>query len=137
MDGFTKEIRVRWDQTDCTTRIYFTMYMKWMDDVLTDFFRSKGITFDAVGKLHLNGERVVHSFAIGEYSCRIKKPSKFDDLIRITVRVKEVREKVLTFEGEFVDVESGNIVSNAWISFVSVNDEGDSAPIPDEVKALL
>jgi len=137
MDEYTTEYRVSWDHTDCTTRIYFTVYMKWLDDAITEYFRCKGFTFDAVGKLFLNGERVVNSFAIGEYTCRINRPSKFDDMIRVRVKVKEMREKVLVFEGIFEDLESDVALGHGETTFICVDDEGRSAKIPENVRARL
>ena len=137
MEEFTYEIRIPWDHTDCTTRIYFTAYLKWLDDALTELYRTKGMTYDEVGHLLLNGEKQAESFAIGEFSCRIQKPSKFDDLIRIRVTVVEIRERVLAFDGIFEDTETGEKLGHGRISFVCINEEGKSAPIPENIKDLF
>jgi YbgC/YbaW family acyl-CoA thioester hydrolase len=131
------ERRATWDDTDCTKRIYFTAYMKWMDDALTEFFRQRGLIYDPAGELVSGGKKVDGTFVIGEYGCRIGSPSHFDDMIRIRVRVKDLREKVAVFEGVFEDPATGKSLAHGQVTFIWVGKDGKSASIPENIRSAL
>ena len=121
--------RVRFHDTDHSGRVYFANYIKWMDDDITEFFRSKGITFADTQKTLVNSEGVEGTFVIGEFSCRIHMPSKFDDLIKVRSKVAEVRTKVLRFESEVFDATTGQKLASGSITYIWVKGRS-SAPIP-------
>ncbi|MEM2977287.1 MAG: acyl-CoA thioesterase [Thermoplasmata archaeon] len=137
--GDLYRIRVRWDDTDTTQRVYLGRYIKWLDDAVTEFLRARGMVFDPDGGLRLNGRRIRESFVVGEYGCRIERSSLLDDLIDVKVRVLERRSRVVVFEGELVD-QKGRRVARGVITYICVRGSGGrirSAPIPTSLAARL
>jgi len=128
--------RVRFHDTDHSGRVYFANYVNWMDDDITEFFRSKGVTFPDTQRTQVNSEIVEGTFVIGEFSCRIHAPSKFDDVVKVRSRVAEVRTKVLRFESEVLDANTGLKLASGSITYVWVKG-GSSAPIPEEILKRL
>jgi len=131
------EFRVRWGDTDCTGRVYFTVYVRWVDDAITEVLRGRGINYDSSGGLFLKGVKLDETFVIGEYKCRIEKPSQFDDVIVIDVRVKEIRNRVVVFEGNLFDGITGDKLASSEITYVCVDKSGKSADIPERLLKAL
>jgi acyl-CoA thioester hydrolase len=128
--------RIRFYDTDHSGRVYFANYLKWMDDDIIEFFRSRGITFLNSQKTLVDSEIVEGAFVIGEFGCRIHAPSKFDDVIKVRSRVVEVRTKVLKFESEVFDVNTGQKLASGSITFIWVKGVS-SAPIPEQILRRL
>jgi len=128
--------RVRFHDTDHSGRVFFANYVKWMDDDITEFFRSKGITFPDIQKTLVHSEIVEGTFVVGEFSCRIQAPSKYDDVVKVRSRVAEVRTKVLRFESEVLDANTEQKLANGSITYVWVKGES-SAPIPAQILKSL
>jgi len=128
--------RIRFHDTDHSGRVYFANYINWIDDDITEFLRTKGITFPDIQKTLVNSEIVEGTFVIGEFSCRIHAPSKFDDVVKVRSRVAEVRRKVLRFESEVLDANTGQKLASGSITYIWVKGES-SAPIPEQILKCL
>jgi acyl-CoA thioester hydrolase len=128
--------RIRFHDTDHSGRVYFANYINWIDDDITEFLRAKGITFPDIQKTLVNSEIVEGTFVIGEFSCRIHAPSKFDDVVKVRSRVAEVRRKVLRFESEVLDANTGQKLASGSITYIWVKGES-SAPIPEQILKCL
>ncbi|MEM4725499.1 MAG: acyl-CoA thioesterase, partial [Nitrososphaerales archaeon] len=113
-------IRVRFHDTDHSGRVYFSNYVNWMDDDITEFFRSKGIVFADIQKTIVDSESVEGTFVIGEFSCRIHAPSKFDDILKIKSKVAELRAKVIRFESEVLDANTDARLATGSITYIWV-----------------
>ncbi|MEM3387612.1 MAG: thioesterase family protein [Nitrososphaerales archaeon] len=129
-------IRVRFHDTDHSGRVYFSNYVNWMDDDITEFFRSKGIVFADIQKTIVDSESVEGTFVIGEFSCRIHAPSKFDDILKIKSKVAELRAKVIRFESEVLDANTDARLATGSITYIWVIGKS-SAPIPEQIVKRL
>lgn len=132
------ELRVKFGDTDCTGRVYFTTYARWIDDTVVEFFRAGGATFTADGSINLIGRTLSGTFVLGEYQCRIEAPSKFDDPVVVEVGPKEVRDRVAIFEGRITDASNGKLLARGQISYVYVDKRtGRSSEIPADLLRLV
>jgi len=132
------KLRVKFGDTDCTGRVYFPVYVRWIDDGITEMLRERGMTYNPVGRLALDGNLLDVTFVIGEYSCRIERPSQFDDEVLLEVRVKELRQKVVVFEGVLKRPEDGERLAVGTVTYVCVNTrDSRSAEIPEKIRSLL
>ena len=131
-------VRVQFGDTDCTTRVYFPVYVKWIDNAIIEMLRKHGLTFDRNGILVYNGERLGITFVIGEYWCRMEKPSYYDDTMLLKVWVKEVRSKVSKYEGVFLNPEDNTILARGGLTYVCIDiNTSKSTEIPDNIKKIL
>jgi YbgC/YbaW family acyl-CoA thioester hydrolase len=112
-------LRIHWDDTDTTRRVYLGKYIKWIDDACTEFLRERGMVFDPDGWLSLDGKPLAGSFVVGEYSCRIEHNSFFDDILTVKICVQERRPKVIVFRGDILDV-SGRLVARGTITYIHI-----------------
>ena len=116
-DGY--KLRVHWDDTDCTQRVYLGKYIKWIDDACTEYLRERGMIFDPDGWLRLDGKELGESFVVGEYSCRIEHTSGFDDILAVRISVREKRPKVVVFQGDIFD-DAGRLVAHGTITYIYI-----------------
>lgn len=101
-----------------------------MDDACTELFRAMGIIFDPGGGLWLESQRLSGSFVVGSYSCRIDRPSSFDDVLDLRIFVQERRKKVVVFRGELFN-ERGGRVAAGEITYVYVGRGGRAVEMPN------
>jgi len=132
--GYT--VRVAWDDTDCTRRIYLGKYIKWVDDACTEYLRDRGLTFDQEGWLSLNGKELNESFVVGEYSMRMEKVSGFDEVLTVRISVKEMRRRVIVFKGEIFDGK-GDMCAHGTLTYIYIKRGTKSTDIPEHIAKLL
>ncbi len=119
-------------------RVYFTAYARWIDDAIIEMFRERGITYDEMGGMLFKGSKLKETMVVGEYSCRIVKPSSYDDVLLLEVKIREMREKVIVFDGVFKDPKNGDVMAYGSMTYVCVNQSAmKSAPIPKEIREAL
>lgn len=129
-------LRVHWDDTDTTKRVYLGKYIKWIDDACTEYLRERGLAFDPDGWLSLNGRPLNGGFVVGEYSCRIGRTSGFDDVLTVRIGIKEKRPKVVVFRAEIVD-EEGRLVAHGTLTYIYIKRGMRAVPMPPGVSDLL
>ncbi len=112
-------LRVHWDDTDCTKRVYLGKYIKWIDDACTEYLRERGLAFDPDGWLYLNGKPLDGGFVVGEYTCRIEHASGFDDVMRVKIGIKEKRSKVVVFRGDIFDAK-GRLACRGTLTYIYI-----------------
>lgn len=132
------EVSVRFGDTDCTGRVYFATYIEWIDDAVIEYFRAHGITYTPRGVMRLKGKDWKDAFVIGEYRCRVHRPSAFDDKVAVQVKLQEGRSKTLTMQGEIYAVGDRTLLASGWITYVYVNRRKMKAQeIPERIRRLL
>ena len=127
---FTWPIRVYWEDTDAGGVVFYANYLKFFERTRTEWLRSAGI-----GQHELR-DQTGGFFVVIETQVRYRQPARLDDLLEVTVAVKEPGRiaMVLTqqaFRGDTLLAE-GDI----RIAFV----DGETLRprrIPDSVLALL
>jgi YbgC/YbaW family acyl-CoA thioester hydrolase len=129
-DGY--RLRVHWDDTDCTGRVYLGKYIKWIDDACTEYLRERGMVFGSDGWLRLDGRELGESFVVGEYSCRIEHTSGFDDILTVRISVREKRPKVVVFQGDILD-ESGRLVARGSLTYIYIKRGMKAVPMPQKL----
>lgn len=113
LNNFSKEYRVYYEDTDAGGVVYYANYLKFFERARTDFVRSLNIS---QGKIIAE-----HNLAFVVKSCKVDfiKPAKLDDLILVSVNIKNVGIASIGFYQEiFCD---SKIVSKAEIEIVLVD----------------
>ncbi|MEM1943869.1 MAG: thioesterase family protein [Candidatus Caldarchaeum sp.] len=138
MTVHVERFRVGFQDTDSTTRIYFPTYVRWFDMAFIEFLRKNGVVFDASGKIVFQNQVLDETLVIGEYGCRILKPSKYDDLLEVRVSITELRDKVVRADFTLTSVDTGGELSRGWITYVCVDTgSGRSSPFPNELRRMF
>ncbi len=85
MGLFTFPVRVYWEDTDAGGVVYYASYLRFLERARSEWLRSLGIDQAAM----LRDERL--QFVVVEANIRYHRPARFDDELRVSVRVDELR----------------------------------------------
>lgn len=126
--------RVGFQDTDSTGRVYFPSYVRWFDIAFIEHLRSRGIVFDPQGRLKIGDKLLNSTLVIGEYHCRIEKPSGYDDEVEAEIASTESGNKSLKVFFNLRD-PWGNLLAHGYITYVMV-DLGTGRAVPLDEKLL-
>ena len=88
---FSWPVRVYYENTDAGGVVYHSNYVSFMERARTEFLRSLGVELRALEV----EERVL--FAVRSMAIDFRGPARLDDLLEVTVDIKESRPASLTF----------------------------------------
>ena len=132
------EVRVRYRDTDSTGRIFFSRYLEFFDDAISEFFREKGVIFSTSGSVTLDNHAKDEIFVVGDCYCRFLHESFYDDILEATLEIEEFREKKVKFLGTFHNKTRGNICARGNMSLICLQaDTHETTPIPADILARL
>jgi len=124
---FKTSLRVTWADTDAAGVVHFSNYFRFFERAEEEFYASLGFTFLDVRETGLWFPRV-------EACCEYKKPSRYNDLLEISVSVEELREKVLKLGFELTNKSSGDLIAVGHLVIVAVDKQaGKAAKIPSMI----
>jgi acyl-CoA thioester hydrolase len=124
------EVRVRYAETDQMGVVYHANYLAWCDIGRTDLIRALG------GITYAELEREGTALAVVEAHLRYIKPARYDDVIRVTTRVTEVRSRVVRFDYD-IDTADGVSIATGYTTLVAMTREGRGSCIPDHLRQQL
>jgi acyl-CoA thioester hydrolase len=123
------EFRVRYAETDQMGVVYHANYLVWCEIGRTDFIRALGGSY---AELERNGT----ALAVVEAQLRFMRPARYDDVIRVTTRVAEVRSRVVRFEYE-IATDQGATLATAQTTLVGMGRDARSTVIPTPLREAL
>ena len=96
----TVEFRVRYAETDQMQVVYHSNYLIWCEIGRTEFIR-------ALGTPYADLEQQNVTLAVVEASIRFHSAARYDNMIRVTTTISEVRSRTLTFDYVITNAETG------------------------------
>jgi YbgC/YbaW family acyl-CoA thioester hydrolase len=129
--AFLWRSRVRFVDTDFSTRIHYSALFRHLEIAETEFLRSLG-----VGYAHWfdRGYSLPRVHVEADYLA----PLRFDDEIDIEVRIARIGESSITFDFRVIELESGTEAARGRIVGVCVEvSNGRSTPIPADIREAL
>lgn len=123
---FKRTFRVRWVDTDAAGVMHFTNYLRYFEACEEEFYRSISLPFnDVQRKYGITFPRV-------EAHCTYSAPCRFDDSFDVTMRVREVAEKTITWSFQANRQQDGKITAEGYIKCIAVNSEWKAVNLPPE-----
>lgn len=125
--GFFWPVRVYYEDTDAGGVVYYANYLKFFERARTERLRVLGFEQDRLRA----SEGVL--FAVKSVQADYLKPAKFNDLLRVTAEVTDLRRASLTFSQEIRrDDNAGERLCEAVIRIVCLTADGlRPTAIPD------
>src|SRR5438067_1693297 len=130
--------RVEFADTDMAGIIHFASYFRYMEVTEHAFFRSLGFSInsrEAEPGYSFAGEKI--GWPRVHVSCDFKRPLRFEDEVEVHLRVRQKREKSLSYDFAFRKVgdASGDEVAHGSLTVVCVahspqTDQMRAVPIP-------
>lgn len=129
-DNFSVNFRVYYEDTDAGKVVYYANYLKFYERARTEFLRLYGINQKELE------EKDGVIFVVKKCEVEFLSPAKLDDLILVSVEIKELRgASILIHQKIFRGRE---ILSVADILITSIDSEKfKPARIPKEISLLL
>lgn len=124
------EFRVRYAETDQMQVVYHSNYLIWCEMGRTEFIR-------AVGTPYAELERQNVTLAVVEASMRFHSGARYDNLIRVTTTVREVRSRTITFDYGITNAETGERFVTASTKLASLTRDNRLTTLPDYLRKLL
>jgi acyl-CoA thioester hydrolase len=124
------EFRVRYAETDQMQVVYHSNYLIWCEIGRTEFIRSLGTPYAEL-------ERQNVGLAVVEATIRFHAPARYDNLIRVTTTVSDVRSRAITFDYVISNAESGERFATASTKLASLTRDSRLTVIPEQLKTML
>ncbi|MFN2636339.1 MAG: acyl-CoA thioesterase [Gemmatimonadaceae bacterium] len=124
------EFRVRYAETDQMQVVYHSNYLVWCEIGRTEFIRALGTPYAEL-------ERQNVTLAVVEASLRFHAPARYDNMIRVTTTIAEVRSRTLTFEYLITNAETGERFVSASTKLASLTKDSRLTAIPDSLRIVL
>ena len=125
------QIRVRYAETDQMGYVYHGNYAAYFEVARTEAFRQLGIRYR-----DLEGQGV--GMPVGELHTRFRRPARYDDLLTVTVFLRELAVgSRVNFEYE-IHNEAGELLTTGHTLMVYVSTAtGRPVAMPESVRAKL
>lgn len=108
--------------------VYHANYLVWCEIGRTDLMRNLGATYADV-------ERAGTALAVVEAHLRFMRPARYEETIRVTTRVTEVRSRTVRFDYEICvgDV----LLATAYTTLAGMAPDGRNTSLPRELRSAL
>lgn len=130
---FSKTHRVQWGETDAAGIVFYPNYFRWFDQATHDLFRALGYSVREMWE---------RGFAIPlvESGSRFFGSLSYDDELRITSRVAEVRTRAFRVEHQLYrhdELVCEGFEVRMWVRIKADGSETEPQVIPAELRRLL
>jgi acyl-CoA thioester hydrolase len=85
------DVRVRYSETDQMGVVYHANYFVWCEIARTELIRQRLVSYAELEKRGV-------FLAVAEASMRYHAPARYDDLVRVTTWLSEVRSRTVLFD---------------------------------------
>jgi acyl-CoA thioester hydrolase len=126
----TVEFRVRYAETDQMRVVYHSNYLIWCEIGRTEFIRALGTPYSEL-------ERENVTLAVVEASLRFHSAARYDNLIRVTTTISDVRSRTLTFDYVITNAETGERLVTASTKLVSLTRDSRLTALPEHLREVL
>ena len=124
------DLRVRYAETDQMGVVYHVNYLVWCEVGRTDYLRRTGTSY---AELESRGI----GLAVTEATLRCIASARYDDEIKVTTTLGDVKSRTLTFDYSITHAKSGALLATARTVLISVDGTGRVTALPEALRARL
>lgn len=124
------EVRVRYAETDQMQVVYHSNYLIWCEIGRTELMRELGAPYSEVEH---HGLRL----AVTEASLRYHAPARYDDRVRVTAYLGDVRSRTVEFKYLITNADTGARLVSAATTLAAITHEGRMTTLPTQLRELL
>jgi tol-pal system-associated acyl-CoA thioesterase len=128
MQDFFIEKKIYYHDTDAGGVVYYSNYLKYMEEARTEFFADKGIDIKTLS------DRGTW-FVVAKVSVNYKAPARYSDIIRITSKVEKVRAAAIEFYQEIK--RDNKILVEGKTVLVCVDRDFRPQAVPDRIREVF
>ena len=124
------ELRVRYAETDQMGVVYHANYLAWCEVGRTELIRRRGRSYAEIEKGGVG-------LAVSDAALRFHAPARYDELIRVTTTLDQVRSRMMTFTYVISNADTGAKLVTASTTLIGLDARGRIARLPAELLATL
>lgn len=110
--------------------VYHANYLAWCEVGRTELIRRCGRSYADIEKLGVG-------LAVSDASLRYHGAARYDDLIRVTTTLTDIRSRSMTFEYLITHVERGTKLVTASTTLIGLDHAGRVARLPAALRDTL
>ncbi|MDR0786954.1 MAG: acyl-CoA thioesterase [Gemmatimonadota bacterium] len=131
-DPVEVDLRVRYAETDQMGVVYHTNYLIWCEVARTELIRRRYLPYSEL-------ERRGVILAVSDLSIRYRAPARYEDDIRVSVRVSELRSRTVTFLYEISRLADGalELLATATTTLIALGDDKRPRKLPADLISAL
>ena len=119
------QIKVYYEDTDSTGRVYHSNYLNYLERARTEYIYNLGYNHNKLLK------KYDLFFVVKKMSINFKSPAKFEDILNIKSKILELTKYKIIFNQQIIKNEM--LLIEAEVVIVSINSMGKLIKIPDEM----
>ena len=124
---FKRSFRVHWVDTDTAGVMHFSNFFRYFEACEEEFYRSLSLPLTEMS------DRFGVLLPCVEAYCQYKAACRFDELIDVTLIVREVQEKTIIYDFQIMRQSDGKLAAEGFVKCIAVNSEWKAVPLPVEV----
>jgi acyl-CoA thioester hydrolase len=124
------EFRVRYAETDQMQVVYHSNYLVWCEIGRTEFIRALGTPYAEL-------ERQNVTLAVVEASLRFHSAARYDNLIRVSTTIRDVKSRAITFDYVITNAETGERFVTASTKLASLTRDSRLTSLPEQLRSVL
>lgn len=125
--AFKQSFRVHWVDTDIAGVMHFTNFFRYFEACEEEFYRSISLPFTMIR------DRYGVMMPRVEAHCEYRAACRFDDVIEVTMKVREVAEKTITYDFSVTLQANGKLAAQGYVKCIAVNSNWKAVPLPAAV----
>lgn len=123
-------VRVRYAETDQMGVAHHAAYPVWFEVARSELARQRGLPYG-------EWERQGYYLVVTEVHCRYLRPARYDQLLRVQVRVAERKSRAVVFAYR-VESEEGELLAEGTTHHLLISQQtGKPTPFPPELAGCL
>jgi acyl-CoA thioester hydrolase len=126
----TVEFRVRYAETDQMQVVYHSNYLVWCEIGRTEFIRALGTPYAEL-------ERQNITLAVVEANLRFHAGARYDNLIRVSTTIRDVKSRTITFDYVITNAETGERFVTASTKLASLTRDSRLTSLPEQLRSVL
>ncbi len=107
--------------------MHFSNFFRYFEACEEEFYRSLSLPLTEIR------DRFGVMLPRVEVHCQYKAACRFDEPIDVTLKVREVGEKTISYDFQIVRQSDGKLAAEGFVKCIAVNSEWKAIPLPAEV----
>ena len=129
-DAVDVDVRVRYVDTDQMGVVHHGNYVTWFEVGRTEFCRSRCFTYRDL-------EGMGYRLMITDLRCIYRKAARYDQVVTVRTRVKDLRKRMMTFGYEILCKETGMLIATGETRHICLDGSDKPRTIPEAFRQCL
>lgn len=124
-------VRVRYAETDQMGVAYYANFFVWFEVGRTEYCRACGPAYREMEEQ--DGAYLI----VADARCRYKAPARYDDVLVVKTRLAESGSRVIVFDYEIFNQETGQLLATGKTTHVVTDRNGRPRTLPERYRKAL